>query len=66
MNLKDEEIVIIKDKYPVAEHHILVLSKRHIVNSKCLKTDDLSLGKLCVITRFKCNFKTYVDLILYS
>ncbi len=41
--LKDEEVIVLKDKYPVAEHHILVLPRRHIKNAKFVQTEDIDL-----------------------
>jgi len=41
---QDDEIIVIRDKYPVALHHILVLPVRHIKNAKHLKPEDLNLG----------------------
>ena len=36
-------IIAIRDKFPAAKHHFLVIPKRHIDNAKCLTFDDLSL-----------------------
>ena len=35
--------MIIRDKYPLTKHHILVLSKRHIENARCLTSTDADL-----------------------
>ena len=35
--------MIIRDKYPLTKHHILVLSKRHIENARCLTAADADL-----------------------
>ncbi|GFT24720.1 aprataxin [Trichonephila clavipes] len=41
----DDLIVIIKDKYPKAQHHYLILPKQNIPNLKSVSKDDLSLLK---------------------
>ncbi|XP_060083298.1 aprataxin-like [Ylistrum balloti] len=41
----DERVVIIKDKYPKAKHHFLVLPKENIPNLKSLKPSHLDLLK---------------------
>ncbi|RNA35568.1 histidine triad nucleotide-binding 3-like [Brachionus plicatilis] len=40
---EDDEIIIIKDKFPVSENHILVLPKEHITNAKYLSANHLNL-----------------------
>ncbi|CAF0727969.1 unnamed protein product [Brachionus calyciflorus] len=40
---EDEEIIIIKDKFPVAEHHILVIPKNHIPNARHLTQNHVNL-----------------------
>ncbi|XP_054712874.1 aprataxin-like isoform X2 [Uloborus diversus] len=42
---QDELIVIIKDKYPKAKHHYLILPKADVRNLKALNIDHLSLLK---------------------
>ncbi|XP_033760025.1 aprataxin-like [Pecten maximus] len=39
----DERVVIIKDKYPKARHHFLVLPKENIPNLKSLKPEHIKL-----------------------
>ncbi|XP_072179886.1 aprataxin-like [Diadema setosum] len=41
----DEEVVVIKDKYPKARHHFLVLPRKKISSLKALKSEDLPLLK---------------------
>jgi hypothetical protein len=41
---QDDEVIVIRDKFPVALHHILVLPVRHIKNAKHLTPEDLNLG----------------------
>ncbi|KAG8184402.1 hypothetical protein JTE90_004574 [Oedothorax gibbosus] len=41
----DEKIVIIKDKYPKAKHHYLILPKENVPNLKSLKKEHLPLLK---------------------
>ncbi|GIY98441.1 aprataxin [Caerostris extrusa] len=41
----DDLVVIIKDKYPKAQHHYLILPKRNIPNLKSVTKSDISLLK---------------------
>ncbi|KAF8767872.1 aprataxin-like [Argiope bruennichi] len=41
----DDLVVIIKDKYPKAQHHYLILPKRNIPSLKAVNKSDLSLLK---------------------
>jgi histidine triad (HIT) family protein len=40
----DDQVVVIKDKFPAATNHLLVLPRRHIINAKHLKKEDYQLG----------------------
>lgn len=40
---EDDQVVVIKDKYPKAEHHFLVLPKEEITNINKLKRDHVPL-----------------------
>ncbi|XP_074655094.1 aprataxin-like [Tubulanus polymorphus] len=42
---EDEQIVIIKDKYPKAKYHFLVMPRMSIANLKSLKSEHLKLLK---------------------
>ena len=44
-NLKDDDIVLLADKFPVAKHHILALPRKHIDNAKTVKPEDAKLSK---------------------
>ncbi|KAL4216894.1 hypothetical protein ACF0H5_023355 [Mactra antiquata] len=41
----DDKVVVIKDKYPKAKHHFLILPKENIPNLKSLKPDHVDLLK---------------------
>ena len=41
--IETASVVAIADKYPAAQHHFLVLPKRHLDNAKCLTKDDSAL-----------------------
>ena len=40
---EDDEIVVLKDLYPKARHHYLVLPKKEILSIKSVTLDDLDL-----------------------
>lgn len=42
---KDEMVVILKDKFPAALNHFLVLPRRHIKTAKTLTSEDVELRK---------------------
>ncbi|CAG8624408.1 14313_t:CDS:2 [Cetraspora pellucida] len=42
---EDEQIVAFNDKYPAANHHFLVIPKRHIKNINGFTKEDLELVK---------------------
>ena len=42
---KDETVVILKDRFPAASNHYLVLPRRHIKNAKTLTSEDVQLRK---------------------
>ena len=46
LHLQDDDIVVLRDKYPVAMNHILVIPKKHIKNASLFKKDDISLSKI--------------------
>ncbi|CAC5381891.1 APTX [Mytilus coruscus] len=41
----DERITVIKDKYPKAKYHFLIMPKKNIPNLKSLKKEDIDLLK---------------------
>lgn len=41
--LKDDNVTVIKDKYPKARHHYLVIPNRNISSLKSVTADDLGL-----------------------
>ncbi|MGH2639722.1 MAG: HIT domain-containing protein [Rhabdochlamydiaceae bacterium] len=40
---ENERILVIKDKYPVAPVHLLIMPKKEIPNLQALKSEDLGL-----------------------
>jgi len=42
---KDEDVLVLHDKFPIAKNHILVMPKKHIKNAQFITKDDSALSK---------------------